>query len=138
MHAHLSAQDHQGIPHVVAGVSHVDQFHAFHSSQVFFDGQQICQHLGGMVFIGQSVPDRHAGILCQLFHDFLSESPVFDAVIDPSQDSGSVFDALFLTDLRAFRVQIGGSHAQIVGSHFKGAAGPGAGLFKDQRYVLSF
>ena len=104
---------------------------------MLLDGHQICQHLCGMIFIGQSIPDRYTGIFCQFFHDLLSKSSVFNSVIDPSQHSGGVFDTLFFPDLGAFWIQVSGSHAQVMSSYFKGAAGSCTCLFKDQRYIFS-
>ena len=50
-----------------------------HLPQMLPDGQQIRQHLCGMEFIGQAVPYRNPCILCQLFHNILPETAVFDS-----------------------------------------------------------
>ena len=135
MHSHFSAEDHQGISHVIARIAHVHQFHAFYSAQMFPDRQKVSQHLCGMVFICKAIPHGNTCVFCQFLHDLLSESAVFNSVIDSSQNPGSVTDTLFLADLGAFWIQIGGSHSQVVGCHLKGTASPGAGLFKDKSYI---
>ena len=91
-----------------------------------------------MELVGQAVPHRDGGILGQFFHNFLSVTPVFNAVINRGQDPGGVGNGFLLADLRAGGIQIGNTHAQIVGCYFKRAAGAGAGLFKDQGNVLAF
>ena len=62
-------------------------------------GEKIRQHLGGVVLIGQAVPDRHTGVLCQFLHDFLSETTVFDALIHSSQNSCCIRNAFLLSNL---------------------------------------
>ena len=136
MHPHLGAGHHQGIAHVVAGVPHIGQPYPLQMTEVFPDRQEIRQHLGRMELIGKPVPHRHIGILRQLLHDILPESPVFDSLEHARQDPGRVRDALLLADLGARRIQVGRPHPQVVGRHLKGASGAGAGLLEDQRHVL--
>ena len=106
-------------------------------SQVFADGEKVCQHLGGMVLIGKAVPHRHPCIFSQFFHNLLPESAVLNPLIHPAQYPCGIRNALLLADLGTGRVQIGGTHAQVMGRNLKGAAGPGAGLFKYQGHILS-
>ena len=51
---------------------------------------------------------------------------------------GSIRNTLLLANLGACRLQIRGSHAQIMGRNLKSTAGSGAGLFKNQSNILSF
>ena len=73
----------------------------------------------------------------QVFHDLLAVAAVLDAVKHAAQHPGGVGDGLLFADLAARRVQIGHLHAQVVGGHFKAAAGTGRSLFKDQGNVLA-
>ena len=137
VHAHLGTGYHVGISHIISGVAHVHQLHALQPSQMLPDGQKVRQHLSGMKFVGQSVPYRNARISGKLFHNVLTEAPVLDSLIHPSQNPRRIRNALLLTDLGARRIQIGGSKSQIMGRHFKGAAGSRARFFKNQSDVLS-
>ena len=104
MKAQLCAGDHQGIPHVVAGIAHIYQLHASQTPQLLPDGEHVRQHLGRMIFVRQSVPDRDTCMLCQFFHDLLSISPVLNAVINTPQHSGRVGNALLFPDLGALGI----------------------------------
>ena len=105
--------------------------------EMLTDGQQVRQHLGGMEFIGQPVPYRHLGILCQLLHDILTEAPIFYSVVHPRQNPCSIRNAFLFADLGAGRIQIGRPHSKILRRHLKGASGAGARLLKDQRHILA-
>ena len=137
VHAHLRTYDHVGIAHVVAGVSHINQLHAFQLSKMLANRQKVRQHLGRMELVGQTVPYRNACIFCKLFYDFLSVTAVFNSFKHPSQNACGVADALFFADLGAGRIKVGTSHAKIVCSNLKGAAGSRAGLFKNQCNIFS-
>ena len=89
-----------------------------------------------MEFVGQAVPDRHAGKLGKLLYDGLGVAPVFNAVVHPPQHTGSVGNRLFFAHLGAGGAEIGHAHAQIMPRHLKGTAGTGGILFKQQRDVL--
>ena len=138
MHAHLGAAHHQGIPHVIARVSHVHQANVPRRAEALPDGQEVGQNLGRMEFIGQAVPDRHAGIPPQILDDLLAVAAVFDAVKHAAQHPGGVRQAFLLAQLAPGGIQVGALHAQIVGGDLEGAAGAGAGLFKDQGDVFPF
>ena len=103
---------------------------------MLLNGEEIRQYLGGMEFVGQAVPDRHAGKFRELLHDCLSVAPIFNAVVHPPQHTGSVGNRLFFAHLGAGGAEIGHAHAQIMPRHLKGAAGTGGILFKQQRDVL--
>ena len=104
---------------------------------MLLDGHQVGQRLGGMEFVGQAVPYRHARILGQVVHDALAEAAVFNAVVHAAQHARGIGDALLFADLRARGIEIGGVHAQVGRRHLEGAARARAGFFKDQRCVLA-
>ena len=91
-----------------------------------------------MELVGQAVPDRHAGILAQDFHQVLAEAAVLDAVVHAAQHAGGILHGFFVTDLRAGGSQVGDVRALVIGGDFEGAAGAGGGLFEDQGDVLAF
>ena len=101
MHTHLGTGHHIGISHIIAGVSHIYQLYALYPPQMLPDGQQIRQHLCGMEFIGQAVPYRNPCILCQLFHNILPETAVFDSFVHSSQHPCCIGNAFLLPDLGA-------------------------------------
>mgnify|MGYP005766885567 CR=1 FL=1 len=137
MHPQLGAPDHQGITHIVAGVAHINQTDIFQMPEMFTDRQHIGQNLGGMVLVCQPVPHGNARIFCQFLHDLLPVSAVLNTVKHPSQHSGSVRYTFLFSNLRTGRIQVSGSHTQIVGRHLKRTAGAGAGLLKNQRDIFS-
>ena len=100
------------------------------------DGEKVRQNLGGVELVGKAVEHGHPGVLGQLLHDLLAEAPVLDAVKHAAQDPCGVGNGLLDADLGAGGSQVGGSHAQILGGHLKGAEGAGGGLFKNQGNVL--
>ena len=101
------------------------------------DGQKICQHLGGMEFIGQSVPYGNLGVFRQFLYDILSKATVFDTLEHACQYSGGIGDAFFFTDLGSGRIQISGTHSQVMCCHFKSTSGTGTGLLEDQSHILA-
>ena len=137
MQAHLGAAHHQAVAHVVTGVAEVDEVDALQLAEVLPDGEEVGQDLGGVELVGQAVPHRHPGVVGQFLHDLLAVAAVLDAVKHAAQHPGGVGNGLLFADLAARRVQISHLHAQVVGSHFKAAAGAGGGLFKDQGNVLA-
>ncbi|MOA18998.1 hypothetical protein D3C78_1393500 [compost metagenome] len=90
-----------------------------------------------MVFVGQAVEHRHAGVLGQVFDDFLLEAAILDGVVHAPEHAGGVLHAFLVADLRGARIDVGDAGALIVGGHLEGAAGAGGGLFEDQRDVLA-
>ena len=137
MHPHLCTDHHQRIAGIVARVPQISQTDARKPAKMFADGEQVGKHLGRVKLIGQSVPHRHARVPCDLLHDILPESPIFDSLKHTSQHPRRVRDALFLANLRSYRIQVSSSHAQIVSRYLKGAAGPGTRLLKNQGNILS-
>ena len=137
MKSELRACDHEGVAHVVAGVSHIGEFPSLQFSEMLPDGQHVGQHLRRMIFIGQTVPHRNACIGAERLYDLLAETAVFDSVIDASQHAGSIRDALFLADLGSAGIQIGDMHSEIIRCDLEGAAGTGTGLLEDQSDILA-
>ena len=95
------------------------------------------QHLGRMILVSQTIPYRHACVLCQALDDLLAVTAVLDTVIHSSENSCGVGNALFLSDLRAFGIQISRSHAEIMSGYLEGAAGSRTGLLKNQSHVFA-
>ena len=137
VHAHLRAADHEGVAHVVAGVAHVDELFALERAEVLLNGQEVREDLRGMEFVRQAVPDGRARVFCQLLDDRLAVAAVLNAVVHPAEDAGGVGDRLLFADLRAGRVEIRDRHAQIVRGDLKRAARARAGLFENERGLLS-
>ena len=138
MHAHFGTKYHQRISHIIAGISHIHQLHTFHSAQVLFNGQKVCQHLCRVVFIRQPIPYRNTCIFCQFLHDFLSKASVLNSIVNPAQNSGSIFNALLFSNLGTFRVQICSAHSQIMGCRLKRTACSCTVFLKNQSNVLAF
>ena len=90
-----------------------------------------------MEFICQTVPDRHAGICCQILHDILAEPAVLDPVEHASENTRRILDAFLFSHLGAAWSQIHRMHAQIGSSHFKSAAGTCTVFLKEENYVFS-
>ena len=91
-----------------------------------------------MKLIGQAVPHRNTGVVCQILHDLLAVATVLDAVKHPAQHPGGVGNGFVIADQAARRVKVGDLQAQIVSGDLKAAAGAGGGLFKDQGDVLGY
>ena len=137
VHAALGARDHPGVGHVIAAVAEKAQSDAPDPSEMFADSQKVRQHLRGMEFIGQTVPDRDLGILCQILHDLLPEAAVLDAVKHAGQNTRGVRNTFFFADLGSGGIQVGGRHAQVMGGNLESAAGAGAGLLEDQGNIFA-
>ena len=137
VHTHLRTGYHQRVSHVVTGISHISHADPLQVSEMLTDSQKICQHLGGMEFIGQSVPYGNLGVFRQFLYDILSKTTVFDTLEHACQYSGGIGDAFFFTDLGSGRIQISGTHSQIMRCHFKSTSGTGTGLLEDQSHILA-
>ena len=137
MQPHFGTAHHQAVAHIVAGIAHVSKVDALQLAEMLTDGQKIGQDLGGVELVGKAVPHAHAGILGQLLYDLLPVAAVLDAVKHTAQHTRGIGNALLFADLAAAGVKIGGLHSQIMRSHLKGAAGAGAGFFKNQRNVFA-
>ena len=123
--------DHQGVAHIVAGIADVGHGLVLVGLVAMLaHGQKVRQDLGGVPFVGQAVPHRHAGKTGQLFHDALAKTAVFDAVIETGQHTGRIGHGFLFADLGTGGAQIGGVGTLVMGRHFKRATGPGGILFK--------
>ena len=100
MHTHLGTTDHQGIAHIVAGIPHINKIDALQTAEMLFDRQKVGQNLRGMKFVGQPVPNGDGSVFGKLFHNFLAEATVFNAVVHPTEDTGGVGNGLLFADLR--------------------------------------
>ena len=101
MHAQFCAGDHQGISHIVSGISHIYQLTSLQISKMLTDRKHICQHLCRMIFICQAIPYRNSGIFCKFLYNILSITAIFNTIIHSSQNSGCICNALFLSYLRS-------------------------------------
>ena len=137
VHSKLGACNHQGITHVITGIAHIHQLDSLQISEMLTDGKHISQHLSGMILIGKTIPYRNSGIFCKLFYHILAKSAILDTIVHSSQNSCSVGNALFLTDLGSGRIQISTSHTKIMCSYLKGTAGSGAGFLKNKCNIFT-
>ena len=111
MHSHLAARNHQRISHVITGISHISQTDSFQMSKLLLNGKKVSKHLGRMIFIRQTVPNRHTGILCQFFNNFLSKATVLNTVKHTSKHACRIRNTFFLANLGTLRVKVGHAHA---------------------------
>lgn len=65
-------------------------------AEMLLNGKEIGQDLSGVKLIGQAVPHRNTGVVCQILHDLLAVATVLDAVKHPAQHPGGVGDGLLL------------------------------------------
>ena len=137
MHAQLCAGYHQGISHVISGITHIYELNAGNFSKMLFYCKKIRYHLCGMGFVRKPVPYRHARILCKILNYLLSVAAILDTVIHPSQNPGGIGDALLLSYLGAVRIKICTVHTKVRRRNLEAAAGPCTCLFKYQGDVLS-
>ena len=108
VHSHLGTADHQGVAHVVAGVTHVDQLAAGESSEMLADGQEIGKDLGGMELVGQAVPHGNTCVSGQLLNQLLPKAAVLDAVKHTAQHPRRIGNTLLFADLRACGIKVYG------------------------------
>ena len=101
VHAQLGTANHERIAHVEPGVTHVNQLLAGKIAEMLTDGQEICQDLGGMELIGEAVPNGNACVFCQIFHDGLGKTAVFNTIVHTAQDSCSVRNGFLFAHLAA-------------------------------------
>ena len=99
VHSHFGTAHHQGIAHIIAGISQIYQFQSLQVAEMLLNGEEVRQNLGGVELIGETIPHGDSRILGQLLYNFLAIAPVLNAVKHPAQHSGRVRDALFLGNL---------------------------------------
>ena len=125
IHAHFGRPDHQGIGHVVAAVAHIGEDDSLQPPLGFEHGHEIGQDLGGVVEIGQPVPDRDPGVLRQPLHGFMLEAAELDAIEHPAQNARRVLDRFLFPQLDVVLAQVFRVGAFINAGHHEGAAGTG-------------
>ncbi len=136
MEPQFCGADEQRIGHVVAAVADIDQLASPNVSETLFDGQEIGKGLGGVPFVGETVPDRHTRPLGHLFHHALLEAPVLDPIEHPTQNPHRVFDGLLLAHLDVVLAKKLGVGPLFDARHGKGTSGPGGAFFEKQSHVL--
>ena len=136
MHAELRADDHEGVGNVVAGVAEEGELAAAHIAELFAGGHDVGEHLRGMELVGQAVPHGNAGVLRKIFHDGLLEAAVLDAVKHAAENLRGVGEGFLLAHLGRAGIEERDAHAEITRADFKGAAGAGGGLLKEQNDLL--
>ena len=99
--------------------------------------EEIGQYLGGMELIGEAVPNGNSGILRKFLNGLLGKAAVLNSVVHASKHARSVLHGLLYADLASRRAKVRHVGALVVGGGFKGAAGAGGSLFKDEGYVLA-
>ena len=134
---HLGAADHQRVAHIVPRVAQVSELEPGQFAEMLLQGQEIGQDLGGVVFVGQAVPDRHLGGVGKLLHNSLAEAAVLDTLKHRSKHPGRIGDRFLFADLAARRVKVGRAHAEVVRRNLKAAPGAGGCFFKNQRNVFA-
>ena len=137
VHAHLRTADHKRVAHVIPRVAHIDKLLARQVAKMLLNRQKVGEDLCGMEFVCQAIPDRNTCVLCQIFDDLLPVTPVFNAIVHAAEHARSICNRFLFANLRAGRVEIGDCHAQIMRCNLKRAACARAGLFKNQRGLLS-
>ena len=63
------------------------------------DREHVGEHLSRVPLIGESVPNRHSGILSEGLDSFLGETPVLDPFEHSSENPGRVLHRLLVTKL---------------------------------------
>ena len=99
---------------------------------VLAHGHDVGEHLRRMVFVGQPVVDRHAGVLRELLDAALRGAAIFDCVIHAAQHARGVLERFLVPDLRTRRIKIGDVGALIVAGDLEGAPGARRGLLEDE------
>ena len=138
MDAELGADVHQAVGDVVARVAAEDELAlAQRLLGVLHQRQDIGERLGGVVNVGQAVPNGNARVGGETLDDLLVVAAVLDAVVEAAQDLGGVDHRFLLAHLGGLGIEEGDACAFIVSGDLKRAAGAGRGLFKQQHDVLA-
>ena len=135
MHPELRADNHQAVAHIVSSVAREDELTAFDIAEMLADSHRVRKHLGRMVIVGQSVPDRNAGLVGQHFDCVLCVAAEFDPVVEAAEHQCGIFDRFFLAHLRI--AQERHVRSLVVSGDFERAARPGRRLFEQQDDVFS-
>ena len=138
MDAELSADVHEAVGDVVARVAAEDELAlAERLLGVLHQRQDIGKRLGGVVNVGQAVPNGNARVGGETLDDLLVVAAVLDAVVEAAQDLGGVNHRFLLAHLGRLGIEEGDACAFIISGDLERAAGAGRGLFKQQHDVLA-
>jgi len=136
--AELGADVHEAVSNVVARVAAENELAlAQRLLGVLHQGENVGQRLGGVVNVGQAVPDGNAGVGGETLNDLLVVAAVLNAVIEAAEDLGGVDHRFLLAHLGRLGIEEGDVRALVVSGDLKRAAGAGRGLFKQQHDVLA-
>ena len=139
MQAQLRTDHHQGVCHIVLGIAHEHQLLALDTFGKFLGQREhVGNHLRGMEFRGQTVPNYHARLFGELFHDILAVTAILNAVEHAAEHARSVFNGFHFAHLRACRIKIRHAHAQVVTGNLKRAARTRRGFLEQQDNILAF
>ena len=100
-------------------------------------GHQVGEDLCRVKIICQPVEHRHAGELRQHLGILLAKAAIFDAIVEPAQNSRGVLHGFLVADMAAGWSQISDMRALIVGRHLEPAAGARAVLLENEGDVLA-
>src|SRR5579859_8143411 len=89
---------------------------------VLLHGQKICQNLGWMMLISESIPHWHTCMYSQLFHQFLRETAIFDTIVHTSKHARGILYRFLISNMRAVWTKIGNASPLIKGGNFKRTA----------------
>ena len=136
--AELGADVHEAVSNVVARVAAENELAlAQRLLGVLHEGENVGQRLGGVVNVGQAVPDGNAGVGGETLDDLLVVAAVLDAVVEAAEDLGGVDHRFLLAHLGRLGIEEGDVRALVVSGDFERAAGAGRGLFEQQDDVLA-
>ena len=104
---------------------------------MFVVREDVGQHLARVVFVGEAVDHRHAGIRREALDDVLAERADHDDVAHARHDLAGVLDGLAAAQLAVARVQVDRGAAQLVHARFERQARARGILFEhhDERAV---
>ena len=90
-----------------------------------------------MVFIRESVPDRHPAVLCKFLDGFLRKTAELDTVKHPAKHTRGILHALLVPKLYILPAKVFRMPALVYATYGKGTARPGGRLLKNQRDILA-
>jgi hypothetical protein len=136
VHAHLGAAYHEGVAHVVAGVSGVNQLNLVERLvTALLDGHEIREDLGGVVLVGQAVPYRNARVAGEVLDEPLREASILDTMVHAAQNFRRILDRLLLPHLAVG--EKGDIAALVPAGGLEGAPRARRGLIENENNVLA-
>ena len=86
MHTEFCGDDHEGVAHVVACITDINELDLVEGlGDVFHDGEAVCKNLSGMIQVGEAVPYGNAAVFCQQLNIALLKAAELNAVIEAAQ-----------------------------------------------------